>query len=328
MTAALLRSVARPEPDLGLRPVQPRRDMAQLAGLLQIAFQGSLDRTSLRMVRDMKRFGQAGWIGWLLGRLFLPPAAYPLGFVWEQNGQVIGNASLMPVEDPHDRWVLANVAVHPDYRRRGIASRLVQASLGMVADHEGSQVVLQVDHDNPGAIQLYQHLGFQTLCTRAIWHRPADRVPVSSSRHSQVSRRSAGQWRAHLKLAQEVAPEGLIWPHRLEADWFRGGRLDGLRGSPGKRHWVYCEDPAVIGGALSALPNASNTEWHLALISAEKMVGRCEIPLLTSVLPQLASTGLAVTLEYVRGRVDDGLPELGFVHRRTMTWMGKEIAAP
>lgn len=52
------------------------------------------------------------------------------GFVWEENGQIIGNLSLIPSTKGGRRVVvIANVAVHPDHRRRGIAHELTQRAL-------------------------------------------------------------------------------------------------------------------------------------------------------------------------------------------------------
>ena len=96
----------------GLRPVNPRTDMGQLAALIESAFGRELDLTGRQMVRDMRTFGRLGWVGWMLSRLVLPPAAYPRGYVWEEAGEVIGNASLLRVAGHKRRWVLANVADH------------------------------------------------------------------------------------------------------------------------------------------------------------------------------------------------------------------------
>lgn len=325
MTAALHRSAARSEPPSALRPVNPRRDMAQLADLLQTAFRGRLDRVSLHMVRDMKRFGQAGWIGWLLGHLFLPPAAYPHGFVWEKEGKIIGNASLMPVDNPQGRWVLANVAVHPDHRRAGIATRLVRTCLSHVSEQEGDEVLLQVDHDNRGAILLYQRLGFHSYSTRTTWHRPADEPLGRLAEHPQVSDRSPAQWRLHWQLAARVAPEGVIWPYPLRQDWFLASRWDGLRGATRTQHWLCLTDSGDISGALTAILNASNSAWHLAMLCDPDATGEVEVPLLESALKELRGSRLPLALDYAAGPADGALRRLGFRHRRTMVWMGKKI---
>ena len=118
MTAAALR---RPVPERGLRPVDPRGDMRGMADLIEVAFAERLDESGRRMVRSMRAFGKWGWPGWALGHLFLPPAAYPEGYVWIEDERLVGNASLMRADLGSKRWVLINVAVAPGWRRRGIA---------------------------------------------------------------------------------------------------------------------------------------------------------------------------------------------------------------
>lgn len=325
MTAALLRSAARHETPSALRPVNARRDMAQLAELLQIAFRGRLDRPSLAMIKGMELFGHAGWIGWLLGHLFLPPAAYPQGFVWEKQGQIIGNASLMPVDQPDGRWVLANVAVHPDHRRAGIATRLVQTSLSHVVEQGGGEVVLQVDYDNRAAIGLYERLGFESHSTRTTWHRMADEPLAQLADHPQVTRRSPDDWRPHWQLAVRVAPEGVIWPYPLRQDWFISSRWDGLRSATRTQHWVYPAASPVISGALTAILNTSSSAWHLALLCDSGSAGEMEAPLVETALKELRGSRLPLVLDYAAGPADDALRRLRFTHRRTMVWMGKKI---
>ena len=53
---------------------------------------------------------------------------------------------------------IRSLAVHPEFRRRGIATALIHA----VVDRHGSPIDLLVDPDNAPAIALYEKLGFTT----------------------------------------------------------------------------------------------------------------------------------------------------------------------
>ena len=70
---------------------------------------------------------------------------------------------------------LLQVGVIPAQRRRGLASALIVETLRrMRADGEGSADIA-VHLNNPGAIQTYLGLGFETLGRRAKYERPAER---------------------------------------------------------------------------------------------------------------------------------------------------------
>ena len=72
-------AIARPsQSSPGLRTIDPRRDMGQVADLIEITFRGDLDGTGQRMVREMRTLGRIGWIGFALSRLLLPPVASTL----------------------------------------------------------------------------------------------------------------------------------------------------------------------------------------------------------------------------------------------------------
>ena len=59
------------------------------------------------------------------------------GYVWEDSGRITGNVSLMPVNKDGSRaFMIANVAVHPDYRRLGIGRVLTEQAPGILFQSE------------------------------------------------------------------------------------------------------------------------------------------------------------------------------------------------
>lgn len=57
--------------------------------------------------------------------------------------------------------VILKIAVHPDHRGRGIATRLISAALARLEKLKVTEVELHVDIVQRGAIELYQRFGFQ-----------------------------------------------------------------------------------------------------------------------------------------------------------------------
>ena len=60
-----------------------------------------------------------------------------------------------------DAWHVMNVAVDPDYQRRGIATRLLERLFELTAGDDGRGYTLEVRVSNGDAIRLYEKLGFE-----------------------------------------------------------------------------------------------------------------------------------------------------------------------
>jgi [ribosomal protein S18]-alanine N-acetyltransferase len=65
-----------------------------------------------------------------------------------------------------DAWHVMNVAVDPDYQRRGIATRLLERLFELTADDDRRGYTLEVRVSNVDAIRLYEKLGFERRGTR------------------------------------------------------------------------------------------------------------------------------------------------------------------
>ncbi len=81
---------------------------------------------------------------------------------------VVGYIGSQTVIDETD---MMNVAVHPDYRRRGIAEKLVNALISDLKDCGSHCLTLEVRASNEEAKALYEKLGFQHIGTRRNYYR-------------------------------------------------------------------------------------------------------------------------------------------------------------
>jgi ribosomal protein S18 acetylase RimI-like enzyme len=73
------------------------------------------------------------------------------------DGTATGRATL-----DGDWVVLDALAVDPDQRRQGLATQVLAELLDWAASRGALTAVLQVETDNPGAVRLYERLGFVT----------------------------------------------------------------------------------------------------------------------------------------------------------------------
>jgi ribosomal protein S18 acetylase RimI-like enzyme len=93
------------------------------------------------------------------------------------SGELLGFCEIAMLSTPFEggdrdgtrdtvRPALVNLVVHPKFRRRGVASRIVQSAQRYVAKEWASDNLnLYVNHDNVAAISLYRRLGFQKTAT-------------------------------------------------------------------------------------------------------------------------------------------------------------------
>lgn len=310
MTAA---AAARQVPRSGIRPVDPRRDMAGLADLIEIAFADSLDPAGRRMANEMRRYGRWGWAGWLVGHLLLPPAAYPHGYVWFDEGQIVGNASLMPVQGTLGRWVLANVAVRLEFRRKGIARSLVGACLDLARRERASEVLLQVNAGNLAARDLYRQFGFIERGTRVTWRLPGSVDWPESAGSPSARLRRPEEWQAHFALAQRLAPIGLVWPHPLRASSLRAASW---AANDPWAHWVWPSDGPLQAALSGRIDSAGGSQ--LFLLCDPLARGMAEVPLLEQAL---RGQRHAPVVETEAGAGDEALVRLGFREDHRLTWM-------
>ena len=78
----------------------------------------------------------------------------------------IGSQTVMGESD------MMNVAVHPDYRRKGIAETLILALIdGLKQEMDSNSLTLEVRASNAPAISLYEKLGFGQVGLRKNYYR-------------------------------------------------------------------------------------------------------------------------------------------------------------
>ena len=144
----------------GIRPLQPSRDLGELASLIEQAFGQELSQGGEQVLRELRLLARLGPLSVLLTGVGSDVQGLFNGFVWEQEGRVVGNVTVSrPTRHP-SRWQISNVAVLESYRRRGIGRKLVEAAIDLILHRGGHTAYLFVRPDNMAATHLYESLGF------------------------------------------------------------------------------------------------------------------------------------------------------------------------
>lgn len=88
--------------------------------------------------------------------------------VADRAGEVVGYAAAWFAADEAE---LGDLAVHPDRRRQGVGTRLVEAVVAEARRREARHLFLQVRESNRGAIRLYRGSGFRKVGRRPRYYR-------------------------------------------------------------------------------------------------------------------------------------------------------------
>ncbi len=84
-------------------------------------------------------------------------------YVLESEGNV---AAYMGMHIVLDECYIANVAVKPDFRRKGFGKLLVENAVKVAEENECTFITLEVRKSNESAISLYCKCGFESLGER------------------------------------------------------------------------------------------------------------------------------------------------------------------
>ncbi len=313
-----------------LRPLNILHDLPEVADLIELCFAFTIDDDGQSYLQQMRRASRDNdflrWAGTVVDNSSVPLS----GFVWEENGKIVGNASLVyQTYQGRKIAMIANVATHPDYRRRGIGRALTEGAMSHARQRGAREIWLQVRSDNPTAIKIYADLGFVEKARRTTYrYRPG--TPLGSpSIGVTVSRPNPGDWPAQQGWLSRAHPDELSWYAHWDWNSLGPGLWNWLHRAFVEldvRQWAARKDGRLLA-TVSWIPTmrASDALWAAAAPNSEA-VG------LKSAL-EAARRDLAhyrkLTVEYPAGEMVEAIESAGFEAFRTLIWMrAGHVAAP
>ncbi|MBP6179572.1 MAG: GNAT family N-acetyltransferase [Anaerolineales bacterium] len=313
---------ARTETHPNLRPLSILRDLPAVADLIEICFSSTMDSDGKRYVQDMRRAGTdnsfANWASRAVETTSLPLS----GYVWEQNGKIIGNASLVPFRHNKQRiYLVANIAVHPDHRRQGIAHTLTQRAMQHAREKKADGIWLHVREDNPGAIDLYTKLGFVERARRTTWQAHTDSHAPNLQTDIKVTGRRSNDWQTQWLWLSKYYPELLSWHRKWNFNFLRPGFLNWmylLFVDINVRQWTGLRKDQMEA-ALAWIPYGGGEALFAA--AGERSDPDALTALLLHARRELAHFYPNITLEFPAGEFSNAIQAAGFKPLRTLIWM-------
>jgi ribosomal protein S18 acetylase RimI-like enzyme len=311
-----------------LRPLNIMRDLPAVSGLVETCFASTLDDEGRRYIQQMRRAGQDNaflrWAATAVETVSMPLS----GFVWEESGEVIGNVSLIPYRWKKRRfYLIANVAVRPDQRRRGIGRYLTRAAMDMARKRGADEIWLQVRDDNPGAIDLYRGLGFAEMTRRTTYQgKPERALPLPESQLA-ITRRRKRDWSEQQAWLQRLYPEWIEWYQPTPWTLLRPGLGPALFRfflDSDVRHWAVRKGERLrCMLTWQAMTGLSDRLWVAVPPGADPSA----LTLLLASVRRAMTWRQSLTLDFPAGECQAAIEAAGFHIHRTLLWM-KVVETP
>jgi ribosomal protein S18 acetylase RimI-like enzyme len=318
----------------GVRPFDIGRDLRPVAELIADAFTHELDPRGLAALREMRIMSHLSGLLKLLSRTTSDLDDVFGGFVWLEDGRIVGNVTVQRADKYGNRWQIANVAVSPAYRGRGIARRLMDHALDHVARCGGRWAVLQVYAHNQVARTLYSHLGFEEvggMVDLQLARLPRVEMPSQPAGFSSFA---SYQWLPLYELAtNQLNSQAQWWRSIRRSDFqtpFEQQLMEWVWHFAGRRH-VYrrcIRSLRRFEAALILKADRWGGPHELEMWVRPEQYGTCESFLLQWTLATLRDypqRPLKLTVSREHGAALQSALELGFMAEQTLVTMRRSM---
>lgn len=246
------------------------------------------------------------------------------GYVWVLDGRVIGNLSLIPMRSNKGKvFLIANVAVHPDHRRQGIAGSLTETAIADCLRSEAASVWLHVRADNVGAVALYRGMGFIERERRTNWRALSSEILVAPSEDMAIQPRKTTHWSQQEAWLKQLHPQRLDWYLPLKLNKLRPG-LVGMfhRAMSGDliQQWSAVRDGSLRGVAAWVKSHTHNERIWLAADPKDPELTAGILAILVHLRKEIPPDR-EINIEYPADLGAEAFQSAGFKPRQTLIWM-------
>jgi ribosomal protein S18 acetylase RimI-like enzyme len=322
--------------------MEPLKDLRGVADLIEEAFAFDLDSAGQNALRELRLLSYLKPILWWMVVFGSEHDDFLSGFVWEEDGKIVGNITVNRTSPGSRRWLISNVAVAKKNRGKGIAKGLMYAGLELIKEYNGTSVSLQVRSDNPAARHLYESLDFKEISGTAylqlkrvpaidLAQLPAlpSEVKLRLHRFDTIDARQAFQL-ASAAVLPEVQKEWPLRQSRFRLDSqekFFSNLFQRLVGGGASLHWVV-ENGRSFVATLNIQPGVLGKAHNIELTVHPDWRGYLEKPLIGQALAYLyrwRNTRITVKHATDHTAAIEAYQAFGFEQEQTLVWMKQEL---
>lgn len=324
---AISKPLSSPTKTNHVRPFDAQRDLKAVADLVELCFADSLDDDGKRYLRRMRSAAKnSGLLRWV--SFAAEWASVPLtGYVWQEDDLLVGNANLIPYHVRGRRYYLiANVAVHPDYRRRGIARSLTEHAVQHARQRGSPGVWLHVRQENQSALDLYRKLGFTERARRTSWLSDSEVSKIDPPKGTKLASPKSRDWDLQRNWLVRNYPPEVSWHMPLKVEALRPGFLGAVMRL---LHSVFIQEVALVRrnellGMVAWQPTSTYASalWMATPEDVEEGV----MSALLSHARQRVNAHYRLTLDFPARVGEKEILEAGFSAQQTLIWMSLSFA--
>ncbi len=312
------------DPVDNIRPLRSRSDLLAVADLVELCFAESMDADGRDYLRHIRRIARS--------QTFYTPGGNAVGggrppvqgYVWEEEGRIIGNLTLIPfMQRPMRIFLIANVAVHPAFRRRGIARALTLKGMAHAWANGADSVWLHVRDDNWPAQDLYRSIGFIERTRRTTWQAESG----SSTRTAEISDEYRVQplhgrdWPLISDWLERSYPPEVSWNFRFNKGKFRPGFV--------REFWRFLKDQRLVHlGGYNRSQLIGSVAWEPTNLYADMLWIACHpdyeeqaIALLLGQIRRWLPVKRPLSVNYPAYRAENAFEMCDFSKQNTLIWM-------
>lgn len=247
-----------------IRPFKLPTDLDLMMALITNGFQypenpeWSVQKDELQGMVDQLNGIKRIWpIMSILGTLFPFFRDLFRGFIYEEEGKAAGLINFM-CQQREPEWLIGNVTVLPEFRRRGIARKLVEATIQDIRNRNGRIALLDVVEGNLPAYTFYKEMGFEDYTGSSQYDYVKDEfitpaIPPDGFIFLPIK---GNPWRMFYEFAKRVTPENITRFEHISEKRFRipfivrilGPLIDKLGGTKVERSVLQKTDKGQVIG--------------------------------------------------------------------------------